>query len=402
MINTLQHKMAVRPSRDEKSRQEFVSSLRGHILVNMASSMQQRYQKVVLPKFKAVHGRDPINGSEVHKEMKSDLYFKFYSSIRYNAQEMVWRSVIPVINRNLVNMVDTAAQLTYAGSAAIGSLTLNQHLKVPNNVAKVDVHLAPGSYHTEYVENDIATGAIYDNGLNIFSANLMGRNLDDIGESMANYIRLKYPNFIPKKILDCGCTIGHNTLPWARTFANAEVHAIDVSAPALRYGSARAKAQNTPIHFKQMNATALDYEDDSFDVVFTSMFLHELPIKDINAFLKEAYRVLKPGGLLLNMELPPNDQMEPYDSFYLDWDCFYNNEPFYKTFRDQSYDQLCINAGFNEKDFMQFTTPQFGYMSESEFRLSIASQSKFSDKTGRLTQGIEWFGFGAWKGKTDD
>jgi ubiquinone/menaquinone biosynthesis C-methylase UbiE len=401
MINTLQHKMALRPSQDEKSRQEFVSSLRSHILVNMASSMQQRYQEVVLPQFKAKNGRAPINGKEVHKEMKSDLYFKFYSSVRYNAQEMVWRSVIPVISRNLEEMVVKATKLRDDESTTTGSLMLNQRLKVPSNVAKIDVHLAPGGYHTEYIENDIAAGAIYDNGLNIFSANLMGRNLDDIGESMANYVRLTYPNFKPEKILDCGCTIGHNSLPWAKTFVDAEVHAIDVSAPALRYGSARAKAQQTPIHFKQMNATALDYEDNSFDVVFTSMFLHELPIKDIKAFLKEAYRVLKPSGLLLNMELPPNDKMEPYDSFYLDWDCFYNNEPFYKTFRDQSYTQLCINAGFDEKDFIQLTTPQFGYMTQAEFSSSIGSQSTFSDKTGRLTAGIEWFGFGAWKGKFD-
>jgi ubiquinone/menaquinone biosynthesis C-methylase UbiE len=402
MINTLQHKMALRPSQDEKSRQEFVSSLRGHILVNMASSMQQRYEEVVLPQFDVKNGRAPINGAEVHKEMKSDLYFKFYSSVRYNAQEMVWRSVIPVVSRNLQEMVVKAAKLRDDESSTKGSLTLNPNLKVPSNVAKIDVHLAPGSYHTEYIENDIAAGAIYDNGLNIFSANLMGRNLDDIGESMANYVRLKYPNFKPEKILDCGCTIGHNSLPWAKTFIDAEVHAIDVSAPALRYASARAKAQKSPIHFKQMNATALDYEDNSFDVVFTSMFLHELPIKDIKAFLKEAYRVLKPSGLLLNMELPPNDQMEPYDSFYLDWDCFYNNEPFYKTFRDQDYNQLCINAGFDEKDFIQLTTPQFGYMTQAEFSSSIGSQSTFSDKTGRLTAGIEWFAFGAWKGKVDD
>lgn len=402
MINTLQHEMALRPFRDEKSRQEFVSSLRGHILVNMASSMQKRYQEVVLPQFEAKNGRAPINGSEVHKEMKSDLYFKFYSSVRYNAQEMVWRSVIPVVSRNLEEMVVKAAKLRDDGSSTKGSLTLNPNLKIPSNVAKIDVHLAPGSYHTEYSENDIAAGAIYDNGLNIFSANLMGRNLDDIGESMANYVRLKYPNFKPEMILDCGCTIGHNSLPWAKTFVDAEVHAIDVSAPALRYASARANAQNTPIHFKQMNATALDYEDNSFDVVFTSMFLHELPIKDIKAFLKEAYRVLKPSGLLLNMELPPNDQMEPYDSFYLDWDCLYNNEPFYKTFRDQNYNQLCINAGFDEKDFIQLTTPQFGYMTQAEFSSSIGSESTFGDKTGRLTAGIEWFGFGAWKGKVDD
>jgi ubiquinone/menaquinone biosynthesis C-methylase UbiE len=399
MINTLQHHMSIVPSRDEKSRQEFVSSLRGHILVNMATSMQHRYTDIVSPKFQITHGRLPKSGGEVHQEMKSDLYFKFYSSIRYNAQEMVWRSVIPMVDRNLDDMVSQAAGLRADQSAVQGSLTLQPDLPIPKNVSKVDVHLAPGSYHSEYVADDIAAGAIYDNGLSIFSANLMGQNLDDIGGSMANYIRLKYPDFHPEKILDCGCTIGHNSAPWAKIFPQSEVHAIDVSAPALRYGSARAQSQAVPIHFKQMNATCLAYDDNSFDVVFTSMFLHELPLKDIQAFFKEAYRVLKPGGLLLNMELPPNDQMAAYDSFYLDWDCFYNNEPFYKTFRDQSYPKLCTDAGFHKDNFLQLTTPQYGYMSEAEFITSIQQDSQIDDKTGRLTEGIQWFGFGAWKGE---
>lgn len=399
MINPLQHSMAITASRDERSRQEFISSLRGHILMNMATSMQQRYQDKIQTKFELSNGRKPADGDEVHAQMKNDQYFKFYSSVRYNAQEMVWRSVIPAIGRNLNSLVKKSIELR-AGKSEIntGSLTLEEGFKVPNNVAKVDVHLAPGGYHTEYVENDIAAGAIYDNGLSIFSANLMGLNLDDIGASMANYVRLKYPTFTPSKILDCGCTIGHNTLPWAKVFDRAEVHAIDVSAPALRYASARANAQNVPIHFAQMNATELSYEDNSFDIVFTSMFLHELPLKDIKAFFKEAHRVLKPGGLLLNMELPPNNQMEPYDSFYLDWDCFYNNEPFYKTFRDQDYETLCTEAGFHKNNVVQMTTPQFGYTSEDEFTKSVTAEKQLNDKTGRLTAGIEWFGFGAWKG----
>ena len=49
------------------------------------------------------------------------------------------------------------------------------------------------------------------------------------------------------------------------------------------------------------------------------------------------HRVLKPGGVLLTMELPPNTSLDPYEQFYLDWDCYYNNEPFYKAFRDQDY-----------------------------------------------------------------
>jgi ubiquinone/menaquinone biosynthesis C-methylase UbiE len=329
--------------------------------------------------------------------MKSDLYFKFYSSVRYNAQEMVWRSVIPAVERNLDGLIEQAQELRDDAGKASGSICLNTDVQIPRNVSAVDVHLAPGSYHTEYAPDDVAAGAIYDNGLNIFAANMMGANLDDIGESMSNYIRLKYPKFHPAKILDCGCTIGHNSAAWGKTFPDAEVHAIDVSASLLRYGNARAQSQGVAVQFEQMNATALQFEDESFDVVFSSMFLHELPLKDIHAFMAEAYRVLKPGGLLLNMELPPNDQMQAYDSFYLDWDCYYNQEPFYKCFRDQNYAELCTSAGFDQDQCVQFVMPQFTYMDESDFEETIGASGEIDDKVGRLTDGINWFGFGAWK-----
>ncbi len=74
--------------------------------------------------------------------------------------------------------------------------------------------------------------------------------------------------------------------------------------------------------------------------------------------------------------------------------------PITKTAEDAA-NMLNVLAGFDEKDFIQLTTPQFAYMTQAEFSSSIGSQSTFSDKTGRLTAGIEWFGFGAWKGKFD-
>ena len=397
MIQDLLHELKVEATCDERARQEFVSCLRGYILVDMATTMNRRYEEKVAPQFEQEHKRLPDDGPEVHKAMKSDLYFKFYSSVRYNAQEMVWRSVIPVVERNLDGLIGQAKALRDDQGRTSGSVSLDSEIQIPRNVSEIEVHLAPGCYHTEYAPDDVAAGAIYDNGLNIFAANMMGGNLDDIGESMSNYVRLKYPDFHPQKILDCGCTIGHNSAAWARTFAEAEVHAIDVSAPLLRYGNARAQSQGVAVQFEQMNATALQFDDESVDVVFSSMFLHELPLKDIHAFMAEAYRVLKPGGLFLNMELPPNDQMKPYDSFYLDWDCYYNQEPFYKCFRDQNYEELCRNAGFKQDQCVQFVMPQFGYMEEAEFETTIGAGGEIDDKVGRLTAGINWFSFGAWK-----
>ncbi len=396
MINDLVHKLKIEPTRDERARQEFVSCLRSYILVDMAANMSRSYHEKIAPAYERENGNAPANGHEVHKEMKKHDEFKFYSSIRCNAQEMVWRSVIPMVQRNMGTLVDKAEELTVQQPAG-GSINLDDDLEIPSNVSELDVHLAPGGYHSEYVEGDLAAGAIYDNGLNIFAANMMGRNLDDIGQSMAHYIRHKYPDFKPTKILDVGCTVGHNSLAWSETYPDAEMHAIDVSAPVLRYAHARAESQQVPVHFHQMNATSLNFEDNSFDVVFSSMFLHELPLKDTRAFLAEAYRVLKPGGLLLNMELPPNDQMKPYDSFYLDWDSYYNQEPYYKCFRDQNCEELCTTAGFDQDDCIQLIMPQFTYMEEDDFKKAIGAHDDIDDKVGRLTGGINWFGFGAWK-----
>ena len=303
---------------------------------------------------------------------------------------MVWRSVIPVVEAGLPAL--TTAIQSLSGQAG-GALTLDPALPIPENVTAVDVHLMPGGYAPSATP---AAGAIYDQGLAVFSAGLMGKNLDDIGQSMANFVRIRFPDFHPRKILDCGATVGHNALAWAQTFPDAEVHAIDVSASVMIYAHGRAESLGWPVHFHQMDATDLRFEDDSFDVVFTSMFLHELSVKDIKAFLSEARRVLRPGGLLINMELPPNDELKPYDQFYLDWDCYYNNEPFYRTYRDQNPEHLVEQAGFPKGAYFQFVAPQYSYVPREAFEAAVAAPEGVSGGTGRLAEGVQWFGFGAW------
>jgi ubiquinone/menaquinone biosynthesis C-methylase UbiE len=274
-------------------------------------------------------------------------------------------------------------------------------MPLPRNVTAIDVHLMPGAYVGEPGAAAIGAGAVYDRGLAIFSMGLMGANLDDIGLSMSGYVRHRFPAFEPKAILDVGCTIGHNTLPWKQAYPEAEVHAVDVAAPGLIYGSARAKLQGVDVQFHQMDAASLDFPDQSFDLVFTSMFLHELSAKVRAAFFKEARRVLRPGGLLLNMELPPNDQMGAFEGFYLDWDCWYNEEPFYKGYRDEDPASLCRAAGFADEDYLQFVVPSIGIYGEEAVAQAASSDSVEVNRetTGRLADGVMWFGYGAWKSR---
>ena len=391
----LKHDLKLAKTRDEKARMNFVSGLRAHVLNDMATGMRAVWDGDVEPAFRHRHKRAPADGPEVHTAIRPNEYFKFYSSLRVTAQDMVWQSVFPPLERNRESLKTRAARL--AGRSK-GSLTLKPDFEVPRYVSAIDVHLMAGNYDGEYEADDLAAGALYDNGLAVFSFGLMGQNLDDIGQSIAGFIRRKYPSLKPAKILDLGCTIGHNTGSWKDQFPRAEVHGIDVAAPCLRYAHARAEAQGRAIHFHQMNAESLDFPDASFDVVFSSMFLHEIPKKGIEKIMAEAYRVLKPGGLMLHMELPPNSQLSPYDAFYLDWDSAYNNEPFYKPFRDLRPEQLCVRAGFPTQNYVQFVIPSVGWYGEKVLS-EAATQPRDvdSDKTGRLSDGILWYCFGAWK-----
>ena len=392
MNSNITHDLAVPLNQEDKAKRAFVSALRVHVLQHMSNSMKSRYEDYVKPEAKK-RGNACETPEQIHKALKSDFVFKAYSSARTTAQEMVFDVVSDSVDREFETLKANVKPV-----AKKGSLTLDDTVEIPKSVSEIDVHLAPGSYHAEYAEEDFATGAVYDNAIEVFSFGQFGKDSDDIGMTLSNYVRLKFPEFKPAKILDAGCTIGHNTLPWAQTFPDAEVTAIDVAAPVLRYGHARAESMGVPVHFRQMDATAMKFEDNTFDVVFSSMFLHELPLKDIQTYLKEAHRVLKPGGLLWQMELPPMNQMPAYDNFYLNWDTYYNNEPFYGTFRRQDYRKLLTDAGFGADEFMEATMPRYTFVGEEAYKEALSGDNTFDTLTGRMDpNGTRWYGFGAWK-----
>lgn len=390
MQTRLSHALDIDKQRDNRARERSVASLRAYILNDMANAMRADYEANVSP------GLDetPADGPAVHKLMRGRDLFSLYSSLRCTAQELVWNSVLDSVNANADWL---NAQLLENADRADGTLTLVETLDVPDYVDAVDVHLMPGNYDGREAGDGLLPGAVYDNGFNVFAFGAMGKDHNDIGWSMANFTRLRFPDLEPATIVDVGCTIGHNTLPWKETFPDADVHGVDVAAACLRYAHARAQSFGITAHFHQQSSDALSFDDDSVDVVFSSMFLHELPKKHIQAFLAEAHRVLKPGGVMLHMELPPNAALSPYDAFYLDWDSYYNNEPFYKSFRDQDYRQLCVDAGFDADRFFESVMPRYTYVDAAVFAAAVSGEAQFDEDTGRLSDDIQWYGFGAVK-----
>ena len=397
MDTRLHHALEIDKTSDHRARERFASSLRAYILNPMANEMREDFEQRVTPSLKETGAALPKDGVGVHRLMRGRDVFRLYSSLRCTAQEMVWNSVIDSINASAGKLEKATEEVVTENNGYAGSLILDESVDVPDYYRAVDVHLMPGNYDGHSNEASLLPGAVYDNGFNVFAFGAMGRQLNDIGWSMANYIRLKFPDLNPAVIVDTGCTIGHNTLPFKQTFPGAEVYGVDLAAACLRYAHARARALGVDVHFRQGSSDRLDFEDGSVDIVFSSMFLHELPKKHIQRFLAEAHRVLRPGGIMLHMELPPNAALSPYDAFYLDWDSYYNNEPFYKNFRDQDYPQLCADAGFAPEAFFQSVMPRYTYVDESQFKDAISGQAQFNEDTGRLSNDIQWYGFGARK-----
>jgi SAM-dependent methyltransferase len=101
------------------------------------------------------------------------------------------------------------------------------------------------------------------------------------------------------RVLEYGCGQGGHAYMLAEK--GASVTAIDLSETAIEQAEeeARTKGLEDNTDFRVMNAEALDFADDAFDVVCGTAIIHHL---DLHKAYSEIARVLKPGGFAVFME----------------------------------------------------------------------------------------------------
>jgi SAM-dependent methyltransferase len=275
--------------------------------------------------------------------MATDPYYRMWSSLRRCGMEMRQQA-----GRSLVlRQAETLRDRTRALNAGASTLQLDPAVSVPRYQSAIDNHCMPGSYFAEVFPEDVSAAANYDVGMFATTTGLFGRFLDGAGGGTAAWLRRRRPGWQPARILDLGCGLGHNAVPIARAFARSEVVAIDLAAPMLRYGHARARGMGiTNLTFRQASAEAVPYPDASFDFIYTTMFLHETSHSALRNILREVDRLLAPGGLHIHLEQPPYRGMTEFEKFLRDWDCYYNNEPFWTTLHDTHLPTLIRQVGF--------------------------------------------------------
>jgi ubiquinone/menaquinone biosynthesis C-methylase UbiE len=331
---------------DDLARINFLAQLNRHLATQVMPFVKTAWERRAEPKLKAKLGRAPKDRHEVRKALLEDPMFCTWSALRRLTMEQRQQAGRFAVIRQaeaLAARVETVLD-------GDNRLKLDPAVKTPRYVSAVDHHCMPGSYHTELFDGDVSAAANYDLGLFITAGGLLGKWSDGGGRAIVDWVRKEKPDWRPTRILDIGATLGHNVLPIAKAFPEAEVIAVDVGAPMLRYGAARAKAMGVEnVRFIQADGADLSqFEDASFDWIQTTMFLHELSLTSMKAIFAESHRLLRPGGVVLHVEQPQyTPDMPLYEQAMRDWDAFYNNEPFWSTLHEIDLDARLTEAGFS-------------------------------------------------------
>ena len=114
-----------------------------------------------------------------------------------------------------------------------------------------------------------------------------------------------YSNHI-SDVLDLGCSIGISTEFLRNTFRKADqIIGIDLSPFFVAMSAHRADKYGHDIKYIHANAEQIPLRNGSFDLITCNFLLHEVPYEPCMNIIKEAYRLLKPNGILAIVDLDP-------------------------------------------------------------------------------------------------
>ena len=124
--------------------------------------------------------------------------------------------------------------------------------------------------------------------------------------------------YAPQRILDVATGTGDLAILAARSLKPQQVTGIDLSEGMLHIGRRKVEAAglNKQIHLECQDCLNLQFEDNTFDAITVAFGVRNF--EELEKGFSEMYRVLKPGGVLLVLELstPQRFPMKQLYTFY--------------------------------------------------------------------------------------
>jgi len=330
---------------DDAARQRFVLAAKGYLNRQLVPRLHDAFDRQLS---RDESGAVSASFDTVLDRVHSSSAYQAWSSLNVAAQNHMWEAV----KRPVVREQQRLEQGFSAASAAPrGSLTLNADIEVPDVMRSVDVHLQPGGYMLDQGPNDIQAGALYEAGGRLYSQGIGVGTRETKAEIVIRFLSEWRPGFYPGRILDMACSAGQSSTPYAAHFADADVHAVDIGPGLLRYAHARAEALGVTVHFHQANVESTGFDDASFDLVVSHNAMHELSQAAQAGMMAECYRLLRPGGVCIHLDVPLRfEHLSTLQQVLYSWDEFFNNEPFWSAYATNDAQTMLVDAGFAAAD----------------------------------------------------
>lgn len=344
-VRDVQHPMLPEATENELSRQRAVVTLRKLLNARVRSANVRRFEEEGAPAFAERHGRQPQSPEDIERALFESTGYRMWSAANRSAQEMIWVSVGEPIYRDRERM-QAEAQALMQSPNKLGALKLNPAYDPSPEIANVDVHCQPGGYAMDEGADDIVAGAFYETGGNVFSFGQGAGKADSKAAVIFKLLAKDFPGFVPTKILDLGCSAGAASAAYAVNYPEADVHALDIGAGMLRYAHARAEALGAPVTFHQMDAAHLEFEDASFDLIVSHNMLHEIGPEKRRRAMAEAFRVVRPGGIVIFQDVDTRFAPSDVHRVEKNWDTVFNGEIFWKAYNEADLISDMQAAGF--------------------------------------------------------
>ena len=327
------------PTQEQAAHFDYLEGLRGYNYTTHVRGILDAYERET-----AAAGSAPATMDEAGSIIAPSALYRFAAATQHQAQKMGWAAA----RRSLEAHSDRlAALLEEMPAEPIGRLALDPALELPayytarDSEGLDDIHLVPGGYW-----GDPLVGPTYERGGALYRLAWRTGYTGSPPGALVAFAR-GAPAGDYKRILDIGCSFGGLTMALRTAYPDAtEVVGIDISAAALRWAHLTAEERGLSIAFEQRDATATGYPDGSFDLISGFLLLHELGTETLDIVMAEAYRLLRPGGHIRFLDMPPYARLSPERAFLQSFDCQGNGEAFWDEFLSRDFKSLLRETGF--------------------------------------------------------